>query len=488
MVATQDSASTKDSRRASQLPAGGLDPSRFEWAEAWYPVHYTKDLSKTKLTRFTLLEQNLVIWWEPQTQSWRVFSDRCPHRLAPLSEGRINEAGLLECLYHGWAFSGNGQCQKIPQQPPDGEAHLAERACANSLPVSVRQGLLFVYPGKPENAARVSIPTIEPLEANAEDWTTIDTFRDLPYDALTLLENFSDVSHTSYAHHNTMSKRENAAPIRMDIISSGRQGFEGIWPEGPRKGKLGTQKTTFVAPSLMYHDLTSSRIGRTLIVAYATPICKGKCRVFARFPFKFSSKLPGLLVGLIPRWYGHIRNNQILEDDLVLLHLQERLLEKAGVGASKTMSDWAIASLSQNSQYTTACYLPTQADRYVVAFRRWVRVFSADPFPQQILPPAGSLEILVDRYYSHTKHCSSCYSTLRRIRKIRKVISIVGIALWALLPSIAMLFNSVSPLLGVLLAMISLTVGISWLWIGKLEQDFCKGKTTPPRNLPDRRA
>jgi len=33
-----------------------------------------------------------------------------PHRLAPLSEGRVNAAGLLDCPYHGWAFAGSGTC------------------------------------------------------------------------------------------------------------------------------------------------------------------------------------------------------------------------------------------------------------------------------------------------------------------------------------------------------------------------------------------
>jgi hypothetical protein len=34
--------------------------------------------------------------------SWAVFGDRCPHRLAPLSEGRLEPStGQLMCSYHG---------------------------------------------------------------------------------------------------------------------------------------------------------------------------------------------------------------------------------------------------------------------------------------------------------------------------------------------------------------------------------------------------
>jgi len=102
--------------QAIAIPAGGTDPNRFDCKEAWYPVHYIQDLSKTEPTKFTLLGQDLVIWWDATAETWRAFEDQCPHRLAPLSEGRIAEDGLLECPYHGWAFQGDGTCDRIPQK------------------------------------------------------------------------------------------------------------------------------------------------------------------------------------------------------------------------------------------------------------------------------------------------------------------------------------------------------------------------------------
>jgi phenylpropionate dioxygenase-like ring-hydroxylating dioxygenase large terminal subunit len=44
------------------LSVGGSDPALFDCKEAWYPVHYLSDLDRSKLTRFTLLGQDLVIW------------------------------------------------------------------------------------------------------------------------------------------------------------------------------------------------------------------------------------------------------------------------------------------------------------------------------------------------------------------------------------------------------------------------------------------
>ena len=314
-----------------ELLAGGTNPTRFDCKEAWYPVYYVEDLDKTKPNKFTLLGQDLVLWWD-RAGCWRAFDDQCPHRLAPLSQGRIAEDGLLECPYHGWAFQGNGSCDRIPQALAGTTPQESKRACVQSLPTAVRQGLLFVYPGQPDNAPQVAVPIIEPLEESPDEWICLNTFRDLPYDALTLLENVLDASHVSFTHHRSVGNRANAAPVELEVLESGKQGFTGLWEEGPRKGTLGQQHTRFIAPALMWHDLTSKKFGRTMTVVYATPIRKGQCRVFARFPFKFSSKLPAFFIKLTPRWYSHIGQNSILEDDQIFSHYQERYLEAKGGG------------------------------------------------------------------------------------------------------------------------------------------------------------
>ncbi len=469
MTATQDKTASPVVQDPIALPAGGPDPDRFDVTEAWYPVAYVADLDRARPTRFTLLDQPIVIWWDPKGEDWRVFEDKCPHRLAPLSEGRVNEEGLLECPYHGWAFSGSGACEQIPQASKDMQATLSNRACATSMPTAVHQGLLFVYPGTADNAPKVRVPIIDPIEEEPDGWVILNTFRDLPYDALTLLENVLDASHIPYTHHKTVGNRENAAPMEMEVTESSQQGFQGIWPEGPRKGKLGTQHTTFVAPSLMYHDLTSKQFGRTMTVVYATPMRKGECRLFARFPFKFSSKLPSFFIKRTPRWWSHIGNNGVLEDDQIFLHIQERELEKAG-----------------DKSYSQACYLPTPADRYVLEFRKWVNDFQADPFPGQSLSREWSKHDLLDRYNSHTRHCGSCAPALKRIQTIRRGALITSAVAWSAIPVVTAFSEGSSLVVGGLLSIIPLVSGGLWLWLGNLERKFYKGREFPPRNFPEK--
>ncbi|WP_373538377.1 Rieske 2Fe-2S domain-containing protein [Chamaesiphon sp.] len=454
---------------ADRQTAGGDDPSRFDPIESWYPVAYIEDLDKLTPTPFTLLDRDLVIWWDAQTQSWKAFDDRCPHRMARLSEGRIAEDGLLECPYHGWAFTGDGTCDRIPQQLPDAQAETSRRACVKSLPTAVEQGLLFIYPGTPASALQTPIPVIPVPMVDGkptEGWIVLNTFRDLPYDAATLLENVLDPSHLPYTHHGSVGKRSNASPVELEVTSSDKSGFTGTWADGPRKGTLGRQNTTFIAPCLMWHELTSKQLGETMTVVYATPIRKGECRVFARFPFKFASKLPALFISATPQWYSHINNNAILEDDQIFLHHQERYLEQSGGSAN----------------FSQAFYLPTKADRFVFEYRQWLNDRHADPFPGQTFKPALATDKLLDRYHSHTEHCHSCSNAYKNLKTAKQAILIITLLAWVSTTVFALISGENALPSG--LISIKLVVGgaIGWWGCDRLLGKLERGDRIPARN------
>lgn len=93
---------------------------KFDWYAQWYPVMPLCDLDKRRPHAKRVLGIDLVVWWDRNEDAWKVMEDACPHRLAPLSEGRIDQWGRLQCVYHGWCFSGSGDCKFIPQAPADG--------------------------------------------------------------------------------------------------------------------------------------------------------------------------------------------------------------------------------------------------------------------------------------------------------------------------------------------------------------------------------
>ena len=454
----------------TQIKPGGDDETKFDPIESWYPVYYIEDLDKSQPTAFTLLDRDLVIWWDNQAQEWRAFDDKCPHRLARLSQGRIAEDGLLECPYHGWAFTGSGTCDRIPQQLPDAKAETSRRACVKSLPTTVEQGLLFIYPGTANRAANTPVPVI-PVRISStgkppDGWVMFNTFRDLPYDALTLLENVLDPSHLPYTHHGSVGKRSNAGPVELQVLTSDKFGFTGTWADGPRKGTLGTQNTTFIAPCLMWHELTSKQLGETITVVYATPTRKGECRIFARFPFKFASKIPAFFIKATPEWYSHINNNAILEDDQIFLHYQERYLAQNG----------------GSNNFSQAFYLPTKADVFVFEYRQWIDNYQADPFPGQILPPPLSTQQLLDRYHSHTEHCHSCKAAYKNIRILRQSVSIISLIAWAGSSILALIGGENRLLLGLTAIGIVGFGLIVWYALGRLLVKLELGEKIPARN------
>jgi phenylpropionate dioxygenase-like ring-hydroxylating dioxygenase large terminal subunit len=46
----------------------------------------------------------------------------------------------------GWTFNGTGACTSIPQALPGAVGHESPRACVESYPCVLRQGLLWVKP------------------------------------------------------------------------------------------------------------------------------------------------------------------------------------------------------------------------------------------------------------------------------------------------------------------------------------------------------
>ncbi len=139
---------------------------------------------------------------------------------------------------------------------------------------------------------------------------------------------------------------------------------------------------------------------------------------------------------------------------------------------------------ADGKSYAQACYLPTQADRYVMAFRNWISEFQADPFPGRSLPAEISKPALLDRYSSHTQHCGSCRPALKNIQKLRRGVLILSAVVWSGVPLGISVLGTPTVSAGVVLTGIPLAAGALWLWLGNLERKFYQGSDVPPRNLP----
>jgi phenylpropionate dioxygenase-like ring-hydroxylating dioxygenase large terminal subunit len=79
---------------------------------AWYPACTSDEIGVRRPRPIELMGTPLVVFRAADGHP-SVLLDRCPHRNAPLSDGRVR-GGALECGYHGWRFDRTGSCVAIP--------------------------------------------------------------------------------------------------------------------------------------------------------------------------------------------------------------------------------------------------------------------------------------------------------------------------------------------------------------------------------------
>jgi nitrite reductase/ring-hydroxylating ferredoxin subunit len=139
------------------------------------------------------------------TDGVRAAFDRCPHRFAPLSEGRV-EDGDIACPYHGWRFGKDGVCTAMPGLLGD-----LPRVRVKTFAAAERDGVIFVAEGQPamvphSHSIVASDLAVSHVQSRAES-SLID-----------VVENILDPTHTHYTHKGLLrglnSKR---SPVRVDI-------------------------------------------------------------------------------------------------------------------------------------------------------------------------------------------------------------------------------------------------------------------------------
>ncbi|MDF1486630.1 aromatic ring-hydroxylating dioxygenase subunit alpha [Ramlibacter sp. H39-3-26] len=169
----------------------------------WHPAALSADVAQTPVAA-RLLDTDLALWRD-DTGAVHAWADRCPHRGARLSLGRVRD-GQLECPYHGWRFGPSGHCEHVPAlpafAPPAGH-------CAQTHAAREAHGLVWVR-----------------LDAQAEGGPALPAFaaegdarlRKLncgPYDvaasAPRIVENFLDMAHFGFVHEGWLGARDAAA-------------------------------------------------------------------------------------------------------------------------------------------------------------------------------------------------------------------------------------------------------------------------------------
>lgn len=179
----------------------------------WQPVARLQDL-KHGPQRAVLLGEALAVFLTESGKA-AVVADRCAHRGASLSMGKV-EGESIQCPYHGWEWAGgDGTCTRIPSLPD--QSQIAPRARVPAFPAREQWGLVWTVLDEPLG----ELPTLPWFDAGEWTWGHGTPF-ELPVGFGLMIENFRDVSHFAFVHQATLG----AMPEVIEHLEPERNGLE----------------------------------------------------------------------------------------------------------------------------------------------------------------------------------------------------------------------------------------------------------------------
>jgi vanillate O-demethylase monooxygenase subunit len=160
----------------------------------WYVAAWSHELTAEAPIGRVIIGEPVVLYRRPDG-SPVALEDRCPHRFAPLSLGRV-EGDDLRCMYHGLRFGCDGACNEMPAraEPP--------RLGVRVFPVVEKWSWLWVWMGDPARADPARIPDAFGLDDPR--WVMRADVMDYDASWELLNDNLCDLSHLDFSHATTL--------------------------------------------------------------------------------------------------------------------------------------------------------------------------------------------------------------------------------------------------------------------------------------------
>jgi len=236
-----------------------------------------------------------VLLYRQRDGSVAALDDRCPHRWAPLSKGRI-VGDDIECPYHGITFSPNGECVRIPSQ-----AAIASSCKVRSYPVIESKPFVWIWMGDPERMREYD-PPHDLSWAVTEGWSVAGGLIEMEGNYMQLHDNVLDLTHFGFVHRDSlgvtdwihapkMTTSDTTVTFRQEFLDRPQSPFHTAATNSP-PGRLASRFVTegsWISPALEVASETvefnnvspGERSKFTFQVAHATtPISMNRYRYY----------------------------------------------------------------------------------------------------------------------------------------------------------------------------------------------------------------
>ncbi|MBM3527652.1 MAG: aromatic ring-hydroxylating dioxygenase subunit alpha [Alphaproteobacteria bacterium] len=177
-------------------------------SNAWYVAAWSDDVKEGQLLGRIILKEPVVIY-RMEDGKIAALADRCAHRFAPLSMGKIVGRNRIQCPYHGLEYDTSGACMLQPH----GTKNIPSRARVKSYPVIEKHKAIWIWMGD-QPADESKVPNFSVLDNVPELYSTKRDGFTIKANVELIIDNLLDLSHTSYLHEGILG---NAETVESDI-------------------------------------------------------------------------------------------------------------------------------------------------------------------------------------------------------------------------------------------------------------------------------
>jgi len=293
-------------------------------ANTWLIACLSKELKSGSPFGVVLDEQLLVLFRDERGRPV-ALEDRCLHRNAPLSLGRVSE-GRLQCAYHGWTYDRTGAVAEVPALATREGAEQNLRA--KSYPAVEQDGFVWVSLEGAPWASPLSFPHF-----GERGWTSFVMKTSFRAPVQACLENFLDCPHATFLHRYWF-RAPTAKPVRARVrtLADGAEAefFEEPrersfvwWLLAPRRGGM-RHVDRFIAPRTSFVDYEFPNGFRYTITSSCSAIDGCTTDVYTVISFRY----PGL--GWLVRRAFEPLARRIIRQDVEMLNAQYANIARFG--------------------------------------------------------------------------------------------------------------------------------------------------------------
>jgi vanillate O-demethylase monooxygenase subunit len=299
----------------------------------WYCAAFSEELKQKPMARQLLGEP--VVLYRKSDGAPVAFEDRCCHRRAPLSEGKI-EGDNLRCGYHGLLYEPSGKVVWAP-----GQDRLPSGARVRNFPMTESHGFVWIWMGDPALTAKTPAPSYDKHDDPA--WASYRELIPIKANYFLVVDNLLDLSHLPFLHAATIGSPEDTNPkLVWDRGPNGIKGTRvarGLSPS-PRNLQEGldfrfdrTQIMHFEPPSQVTIDILSNEYGKE----YGDPTSRMNRRIIIYDAITPETETSCLYFWAIARDYAiddqaltelsYRGTSTAFHEDKVMLEAQQRIID-----------------------------------------------------------------------------------------------------------------------------------------------------------------